>query len=42
MKKQYEAPEMSIDWFLTQDILAVSNPTDWIPDTDDDDPFGDL
>ena len=42
MKKQYEAPFMEINWFESTDIIAYSETTDYIPETDSDDAFGDL
>jgi len=40
MKKEYEAPELQIMWFETEeDVAFYSRTTDFIPDTDADDWF---
>jgi len=43
MKQQYEAPEMEIRWFESENICVVSEEgnSDFIPETDGGkDPFG--
>ena len=41
MKKAYEAPTIEWELFTVSDIIAVSQITDWIPDTDYDDTLDD-
>ena len=36
MKKQYESPFLEIDVFEVRDVIAYSERTDWIPETDSD------